>query len=70
MYVSMNACMYTNGDFFDNFPQISENSPKISKEALMMFWSYSNTFLKGLCNQSNGNLFSNHGDTNILTHER
>ena len=42
----MNACMYTNDNFFDDFPKISENSPKISEEASMMFQSYSNTFFK------------------------
>ena len=73
------------GDFFDDFPKISthfpkileklfegqtivsRHFPKISEEEPMMFRAYSN---KGLCNHGNGDLFSTHGDANILTRKR
>ena len=60
----------------NHFGTLSENFlrlPKISEERPMMFRSYSITFKYFLRdyviigNHSSGDLFSNHGDTNILT---
>ena len=44
---------------------------KISEEELIVFRSESNTSKYSLRdNHNNGDLFSNHGDTSILTRER
>ena len=54
---------------FRRFPKISEDFRGVTDD-ISIIQQHIQVFFKGLCNYSNGDHFSNYGNTNILTCER